>query len=38
VTWLELQELPAYVVHDYLLVMDAEATAQKRAEREAKRQ
>jgi hypothetical protein len=37
VTWLELQDTPASVVEDYLLVMEAEANAQRAAEREARR-
>jgi hypothetical protein len=37
VTWHELQETPASIVEDYLLVMEAEANAQRAAERESKR-
>ena len=37
VTWHELQETPAMVVQDYMLVMEAEAREAKRAEQQAKR-
>lgn len=37
VTWHELQETPAYVVQDYLHVMEAEVQAQRDAERRKKR-
>lgn len=36
VSWLEMQELPAFVVEDYRLVMEAEAQASAEAERKAK--
>lgn len=37
ISWHELQDTPAYVVQDYMLVMAAEANAKDAAAREAKR-
>jgi hypothetical protein len=37
VSWQELQETPAYVVQDWLMVMEAEAEDVRRQRREAER-
>ncbi len=36
-TWHQLQETPAYVVQDYLLLMQAEADAEEQRRRDAAR-